>query len=94
MRYFDHGCAVTSHCSQGLTSRWVLVNIDTVAYTELINERFDYVSVSRTSHNVRVSTRDSANLSECLSKDVSKTSAIDPDWVSKSRLTRAAQEQR
>lgn len=32
MRHFDHGYAVTSHSSQGLTTDRVLVNMDTTAY--------------------------------------------------------------
>ena len=37
MRHFDHGYAVTSHSSQGLTSERVLVNMDTEVHPELIN---------------------------------------------------------
>ena len=49
MRHFDHGYAVTSHSSQGLTENRVIVNMDTNAPAELINTRFAYVSVSRAS---------------------------------------------
>jgi len=76
MRHFDHGYAVTSHSSQGLTSQRVLVNVDTEVHPELINGRFAYVSVSRASHEAQVFTNDAANLAESLSKDVSKTSAL------------------
>ena len=37
MRHFDHGYAVTSHSSQGVTAERVLVNMDTRAHPELIN---------------------------------------------------------
>jgi conjugative relaxase-like TrwC/TraI family protein len=77
MRHFDHGYAVTSHSSQGLTSQRVLVNIDTKVHPELINARFAYVSVSRASHDAQVFTNDASNLAERLSADVSKTSALD-----------------
>lgn len=77
MRHFDHGYAVTSHSSQGLTSQRVLVNMDTEVHPELINARFAYVSVSRASHDVQVFTNDASNLAERLSADVSKTSALD-----------------
>jgi conjugative relaxase-like TrwC/TraI family protein len=77
MRHFDHGYAVTSHSSQGLTSERVLVNMDTGVHPELINGRFAYVSVSRASHDAQVFTNDAANLAESLSRDVSKTSALD-----------------
>jgi conjugative relaxase-like TrwC/TraI family protein len=77
MRHFDHGYAVTSHSSQGLTSERVLVNMDTNVHPELINTRFAYVSVSRASHDARIFTNDAASLSENLSRDVSKASALD-----------------
>jgi AAA domain/CagE, TrbE, VirB family, component of type IV transporter system len=77
MRHFDHGYAVTSHSSQGLTSERVLVNMDTDVHPELINGRFAYVSVSRASHDAQVFTNDAAKLAESLSRDVSKTSALD-----------------
>ena len=77
MRHFDHGYAVTSHSSQGLTSQRVLVNMDTEVHPELINARFAYVSVSRASHDAQVFTNNASNLAERLSADVSKTSALD-----------------
>jgi conjugative relaxase-like TrwC/TraI family protein len=77
MRHFDHGYAVTSHSSQGLTADRVLVNMDTRVHPELINTRFAYVSVSRASEDVRIYTNDTAVLSERLSTDVTKTSAVD-----------------
>jgi len=77
IRHFDHGYAVTSHSSQGLTSERVLVNMDTQVHPELINGRFAYVSVSRASHDAQVFTNDAANLAESLSKYLSKTSALD-----------------
>jgi conjugative relaxase-like TrwC/TraI family protein len=77
MRHFDHGYAVTSHSSQGLTTERVLVNMDTNVHPELINSRFAYVSVSRASHDAQVYTNDAASLAESLSRDVSKASAID-----------------
>jgi ATP-dependent exoDNAse (exonuclease V) alpha subunit len=76
MRHFDHGYAVTSHSSQGLTSERVLVNMDMQVHPELINARFAYVSVSRASHDAQIYTNDAATLAESLSRDVSKTSAI------------------
>ncbi|WP_345933537.1 hypothetical protein [Granulicella sp. WH15] len=77
MRHFDHGYAVTSHSSQGLTAERVLVNMDTEVYPELINQRFAYVSVSRASHDAQIFTNDAITLTESLSRDVSKASAID-----------------
>ncbi|SRR6266568_994185 len=77
MRHFDHGYAVTSHSSQGLTSERVLVNMDTNVHPELINTRFAYVSVSRASHDAQIFTDDATTLAENLGRDVSKASAID-----------------
>jgi len=75
-RQFDHGYAVTSHSSQGLTSKRVLVNMDTEVHPELINGRFAYVSVSRASQDVHIFTNDATTLAESLSRDASKTSAV------------------
>jgi len=77
MRHFDHGYAVTSHSSQGLTADRVLVNMDTTTHPDLINTRFAYVSVSRAAQDARIFTNDAAVLGERLSTDVNKTSAID-----------------
>jgi ATP-dependent exoDNAse (exonuclease V) alpha subunit len=76
MRHFDHGYAVTSHSSQGLTTDRVLVNMDTTAHPELINTRFAYVSVSRASQDAQIYTNDVSTLAERLSTDISKTSAV------------------
>ena len=46
MRHFDHGYAVTSHSSQGLTANRALVNIDSHVHPELVNDRLAYVSIS------------------------------------------------
>ena len=83
MRHFDHGYAVTSHSSQGLTAARVLVNMDTDVHPELINNRFAYVSVSRASHDAQIFTNDAATLAERLSLDISKASAIDFGTVQK-----------
>jgi ATP-dependent exoDNAse (exonuclease V) alpha subunit len=77
MPHFDHGYAVTSHSSQGLTAERVLVNMDTNVHPELINSRFAYVSVSRASYDAQIFTNDAAALAENLSRNVSKASAID-----------------
>jgi conjugative relaxase-like TrwC/TraI family protein len=76
-RHFDHGYAVTSHSSQGLTAERVLVNADTGVHPDLLNSRFGYVSISRASHEATLFTDDMAKLSPQLSADVSKTSALE-----------------
>jgi len=75
MRHFDHGYAVTSHSSQGLTTERVLINVNTELHSNLTNARFAYVSVSRASHEAQIFTDNAAGLGERLSTDVSKTSA-------------------
>lgn len=59
MRHFNHGYAVTSYSAQGLTTDRVLINMDTASHSELINNRFAYVSVSRASQDVQIYTNDS-----------------------------------
>ena len=77
MRHFDHGYAVTSHSSQGITADRVLVNMDTRAHPELINTRFAYVAVSRASQDAQIYTNDAGILGQRLSHNVSKSSAVD-----------------
>jgi conjugative relaxase-like TrwC/TraI family protein len=77
MRHFDHGYAVTSHSSQGLTAERVIVNIDHEAHPDLINSRFGYVSVSRASHDAQIYTSDFVSLVSSLSYEAGKTSALE-----------------
>jgi ATP-dependent exoDNAse (exonuclease V) alpha subunit len=37
MRHFDHGYAVTSHNSQGLTTNPVIVNMDSAVHAEKVS---------------------------------------------------------
>jgi conjugative relaxase-like TrwC/TraI family protein len=76
-RQFDHGYAVTSHSSQGLTAGRVLANIDTESSRMLINTRLAYVAVSRASEDVRIYTNDAETLGQRLAADISKTAAVD-----------------
>jgi ATP-dependent exoDNAse (exonuclease V) alpha subunit len=80
-RHFDHGYAVTSHSSQGLTAERVLVNADTGVHPDLLNSRFAYVSVSRASLDARIYTNDTSSLVPGLSHDTSKTSALEMGQV-------------
>jgi conjugative relaxase-like TrwC/TraI family protein len=77
MRHLDHGYAVTSHSSQGLTADRVIVNIDTATHPDLITNRFAYVSVSRAAHDAQIYTNAAASLASNLSHAVTKTSAIE-----------------
>ena len=76
--HVDYGYAVTSHSSQGATSRAVLVHVDTEqAHDELVNSRLAYVSVSRGRYDAQIYTNDAQKLGEELSRDVSKQSALE-----------------
>jgi conjugative relaxase-like TrwC/TraI family protein len=76
-RHFDHGYAVTSHSSQGITAERVLVHADTSVHPDLLNSRFGYVSISRASHEAKIYTNDATDLGQKLSGEVSKTSAVE-----------------
>jgi conjugative relaxase-like TrwC/TraI family protein len=75
--HFDHGYAVTSHSSQGLTTERVLVNADTSLHPDLLNSRFGYVAVSRASQEATIFTDDFGRLGKQLSSNVTKTTALD-----------------
>jgi conjugative relaxase-like TrwC/TraI family protein len=75
-RQFDHGYAVTSHSSQGLTTGRVLAHIDTDSPRSLINSRLAYVSISRASDDARVYTNNAQTLGERLATDISKSAAF------------------
>jgi conjugative relaxase-like TrwC/TraI family protein len=77
VRQIDHGYAVTSHSSQGLTSGRVLAHFDTDGPRALINTRLAYVAISRASEDARIYTNDTTTLGRRLSSDLSKTAAIE-----------------
>jgi len=85
-RHLDHGYAVTSHSSQGLTAERVLVHADTSVHPDLLNSRFAYVSISRASQQATLFTDDMAKLGPYLGADVSKTSALEVNQPSSSGL--------
>jgi ATP-dependent exoDNAse (exonuclease V) alpha subunit len=75
--HLDHGYAVTSYSSQGQTANRVLIHIDSEnAHRQLLNTRMAYVSVSRAQFDVQLYTNDKKTLGHELSRDVSKTSAL------------------
>jgi ATP-dependent exoDNAse (exonuclease V) alpha subunit len=76
-RHLDHGYAVTSHSSQGLTAERVLVHANTKVHPDLLNSRFAYVSISRARREATLFTDDMARLAPQLGADVSKTSALE-----------------
>jgi conjugative relaxase-like TrwC/TraI family protein len=76
-RQLDHGYAVTSHSSQGLTADRVIANIDTDSSRSLINDRLAYLAISRAAYDARIYTNNAATLGERLATDVSKSAALD-----------------
>jgi len=86
MRQFDHGYAVTSHSSQGLTAGRVLANINTEGPRGLINTRLAYVAISRASDDARIYTSAAGDLGRRLAIDVSKTAAVDFGPIELARL--------
>jgi conjugative relaxase-like TrwC/TraI family protein len=78
--HLDHGYAVTSHSGQGQTAGRVLIHIDTnQAGEKLVNQRLAYVAVSRGRYDAQIYTNDALDLREALSRDVSKTVALEVD---------------
>jgi hypothetical protein len=51
------------------------------AHGELLNSRMAYVSVSRAQFDVQMYTNDAGTLGHALSRDVSHTSAIQPEGM-------------
>jgi hypothetical protein len=50
--------------------------MDTEVHPELINSRFAYVSISRASRDAQIYTNNAATLGASLSRDVSKSTAL------------------
>ena len=76
--HLDYGYAVTSHSSQGQTADRVLVHVDTdQAGEKLVNRRLAYVAVSRGRYDAQLYTNDKTHLTEHLSRDVSRRSAME-----------------
>jgi ATP-dependent exoDNAse (exonuclease V) alpha subunit len=65
------------HSAQGRTAERVLVNADTIVHPELLNSRFGYVSISRSSRETTLFTNDMNKLIPQITTDVSKTSAVE-----------------
>jgi superfamily I DNA/RNA helicase len=76
-RHIDHGYAVTSHSSQGLTVDRVLINADTQESFRLLNDRMAYVAVSRAREEALIYTDSTQNLREALNRGTSKEMALE-----------------
>jgi ATP-dependent exoDNAse (exonuclease V) alpha subunit len=76
-RHLDHGYAVTSHSSQGLTVDRVLINADTQESLRLLNDRMAYVAVSRAREEALIYTDSTQNLRESLNRATNKEMALE-----------------
>ena len=76
-RQFDHGYAVTSHGSQGLTAHRVIAHFDTDANRSLRNNRLAYVAFSRAAEDARIYTNNAETLGQRLATDATKTATLD-----------------
>jgi ATP-dependent exoDNAse (exonuclease V) alpha subunit len=70
---------------EGQTSDRVLIHVDSdQTHRELLNSRMAYVSVSRAQYDVQVYTNDAATLGQELSRDISKSVALEDVAIAKS----------
>jgi ATP-dependent exoDNAse (exonuclease V) alpha subunit len=76
-RHLDHGYAVTSHSSQGLTVDRVLINAGTQESFRLLNDRMAYVAVSRAREEALIYTDSAQNLRETLNRATNKEMALE-----------------
>jgi conjugative relaxase-like TrwC/TraI family protein len=75
--HLDYGYAVTSHSSQGQTAQRVLIHVDTEKSELLVNNRFAYVSVSRSQHDAHIYTNDGGKLARSLSRENTQRTATE-----------------
>jgi len=77
--HIDYGYAMTSYTSQGQTVDRVIVHVPAKGMnsSDLVNQRFAYVALSRARIDAQVYTNDASTLVERLSRDVSKTAAVE-----------------
>jgi conjugative relaxase-like TrwC/TraI family protein len=75
--HLDHGYAVTSHSSQGLTAERVLIHVDTDMSELLVNERFAYVSVSRAQYDAQIYTNDGSQVFRSFSRENARRTATE-----------------
>jgi len=77
--HIDYAYAVTSYTSQGLTEVNSILNVDIGSMNpKLINDRLAYVAGSRMKMSLTIYCDDADGLAAALSRDVSKTAAIQP----------------
>ena len=75
--HIDHGYAVTSYSSQGLTVDRVLLNADTRESMQLLNDRMAYVALSRARDEALIYTDSVPQLRQTLNRAADKEMALD-----------------
>ena len=77
--HLDYGYAMTSYSSQGQTVDRVIIHVpdEGMKNRDLVNQRFAYVALSRARMDAQVYTHDASTLADRLSRDVSKSAALD-----------------
>jgi conjugative relaxase-like TrwC/TraI family protein len=75
--HIDHGYAVTSYSSQGLTVDRVLLNADTRESMQLLNDRMAYVALSRARDEALIYTDSVPSLRETLNRAADKETALE-----------------
>ena len=73
--HLDHGYCSTVHSAQGQTAQRVLIDAD--AYSAATNESGYYVAISRARESVKIYTDDKSMLPESISRENTKSAALD-----------------
>ena len=83
MKHVDHGYAVTSYSSQGMTVDRVLVHVDTShsKTRALVDKTLAYVALSRPRYDAQVYTDNKYRLASALGRDNEKPMALSPEQI-------------
>ncbi len=73
--HLDHGYCSTVHSAQGQTAERVIIDAD--SYSATTNESGYYVAISRAREEVKIYTDDKSMLPESISRENSKSAALD-----------------
>jgi conjugative relaxase-like TrwC/TraI family protein len=86
MAHVEHGYAVTSHSSQGLTVDRTLLQIDTgdPKARAILGRELAYVAVSRARFNVDIFTDNAERLTGVLDRTQEKSKALSPEEITRS----------
>jgi conjugative relaxase-like TrwC/TraI family protein len=77
LQHIDHGYCSTSHASQGSTVDRVIINVDSMRSSQLVNRKQFYVSISRAREDARVYTNNLETLRRSAQRQSRKETALD-----------------